>query len=550
MATLNELIQSNANFLDRDTLEPHFNRGEIPEQEHFYSLIHNPISRSEDGVYTNPSSPLCILASNNDVLHFYGDADSEPTWKVNIENNALRFVLGNNVALEIDGAGDVKIDSDFYGNDRASIFIRNLNGQTPRTYTYPEDHMYGVRAIVGVDDTSKPIVSGVSGEVIGTVNVLTSDQGYLYGLSGYAEGGGDTSRLIGAYGYAKGTGKASTCGIKGEAEGKNPYGGYFVSKGYEATGGYFHAYGQNSVAGRFSASGENSFASKFSGRTEFETITPTNLNWNDFSTITVKSNGNSADARLKGISSIINDSGQSPTYKTGIHSTVAGMRAVAGYFEVGNYFENIAGYFIANNTPENKFPVFPNFNDGVIGLAGYFDGNVKIDGNVQLTGQLNGHNADYGELFEASNKKGIKEGTAVILSKDGLLRPAKKGEVPIGITTKNSAIVGNSYDEWPFKYIKDDFGNLLYEEVEIEKDAELPINAEIIEQNEITIKVKAPQINPEYDSKKQYIPRTMRDEWCMVGLLGQLRMRKGQPVAPSWVKIKDINDDIELWLVK
>jgi hypothetical protein len=59
-----------------------------------------------------------------------------------------------------------------------------------------------------------------------------------------------------------------------------------------------------------------------------------------------------------------------------------------------------------------------------------------------------------------------------------------------------------------------------------------------------------PKINPEYDETKEYIPREQRPEWNCVGLLGQLPLRKGQPVAPTWIKIKDISKDVELWLVK
>jgi len=59
-----------------------------------------------------------------------------------------------------------------------------------------------------------------------------------------------------------------------------------------------------------------------------------------------------------------------------------------------------------------------------------------------------------------------------------------------------------------------------------------------------------PKLNPEYDETLEYIPREERPEWNAVGLLGQLPLRKGQPVAPSWVKIRDISDEVELWLVK
>ncbi|MBI1929539.1 hypothetical protein HYR99_35495 [Candidatus Poribacteria bacterium] len=59
-----------------------------------------------------------------------------------------------------------------------------------------------------------------------------------------------------------------------------------------------------------------------------------------------------------------------------------------------------------------------------------------------------------------------------------------------------------------------------------------------------------PKLNPEYDESYQYTPREQRPEWNCVGLLGKLPLRKGQPVAPGWIKMKDLSDDVELWLVK
>lgn len=59
-----------------------------------------------------------------------------------------------------------------------------------------------------------------------------------------------------------------------------------------------------------------------------------------------------------------------------------------------------------------------------------------------------------------------------------------------------------------------------------------------------------PKLNPKYDPEREYVPREKRPEWNCVGLLGQLPLRKGQPTAPGWIKIKNISKDVELWLVK
>ena len=62
--------------------------------------------------------------------------------------------------------------------------------------------------------------------------------------------------------------------------------------------------------------------------------------------------------------------------------------------------------------------------------------------------------------------------------------------------------------------------------------------------------IERPKLNPKYDEKLPYVPREERPEWCCVGLLGQLPVRKGKPVAPSWIKIKELSDKADLWLVK
>ena len=84
------------------------------------------------------------------------------------------------------------------------------------------------------------------------------------------------------------------------------------------------------------------------------------------------------------------------------------------------------------------------------------------------------------------------------------------------------------------------------EEIEVLDDEGNPI----LEGTGKFVTSRRPKLNPDYDESTQYIPREDRPEWNCVGLLGQLPLRKGQPVAPTWVKIKDISDKVELWLVK
>ncbi len=273
--------------------------------------------------------------------------------------------------------------------------------------------------------------------------------------------------------------------------------------------------------------------------------------------------------------------------------------------------------------------------DGNVGIGTTDPGMDKLDvrGRCYSSGGWSITNADYAEYFESDNGSVIPVATSVSITEDGKIRPAKEGETPIGIVSTNSAFVGNSYREWPKKYLRDEFNNLILEKYEeevmipkkekksrerqkvekktiteevnrtevvfidgkyiqkeqsetITREVDEPLFEEVdlydatgenvigkhqvpvIETYEEEIEVldadgqpvlvgsgefvtrERPTLNPEYDTSKQYVLREDRPEWNCVGLLGQLPMRKGQPVADNWIKIKDISDDVELWLVK
>jgi hypothetical protein len=58
------------------------------------------------------------------------------------------------------------------------------------------------------------------------------------------------------------------------------------------------------------------------------------------------------------------------------------------------------------------------------------------------------------------------------------------------------------------------------------------------------------RLNPDYDSDAPYTPREGRKEWDAVGLVGKLRLRKGQPTGARWRKMRDVSEGVEEWLVR
>ena len=62
------------------------------------------------------------------------------------------------------------------------------------------------------------------------------------------------------------------------------------------------------------------------------------------------------------------------------------------------------------------------------------------------------------------------------------------------------------------------------------------------------------KINPEYsvevDDETNYSPRADRDEWNLIGLLGQVQIKANEPTRPTWIKMKQISDAVDLWMIR
>jgi len=200
---------------------------------------------------------------------------------------------------------------------------------------------------------------------------------------------------------------------------------------------------------------------------------------------------------------------------------------------------------------------------------------MRGDGNAFADGSWGGGGADYAEYFEWADGNSDDEdrrGYSVVLE-GNKIRKAESGETPIGVISANPAVVGDTaFNKWSEKYLRDDFGSYILENYTVtewfaegdqgsetyygfESD-KIPVGT-IIPESATTRStdddgkpLKRRTLNPSYDETQSYIPREERKEWDTVGLMGKLRLRKGQPVAPSWIKMRDVSSSVEEWLVK
>lgn len=155
--------------------------------------------------------------------------------------------------------------------------------------------------------------------------------------------------------------------------------------------------------------------------------------------------------------------------------------------------------------------------------------NLRGDGTGLCDGSWTGGGADYAEYFEwldsnpdAEDRRGI----SVVLDGDKI-REAVAGEDPIGVISGNPSVVGDAaWNKWSGKYLRDEFGSYLLDE-----------NGDR-------------QLSSDFDPDQEYVPREQRPEWDCVGLMGKLRIRKGQVTGSRWIKMRDINETVEEWLVR
>lgn len=163
------------------------------------------------------------------------------------------------------------------------------------------------------------------------------------------------------------------------------------------------------------------------------------------------------------------------------------------------------------------------------------------DGNGRCDGSWTGGGADYAEYFEWAdgNPEGEdRRGIAVVLEGERI-RPARDGEEPIGVISGNPSVIGDGdMDRWKGKYLRDAFGTYLWEPHETVDGT----GAAVVQQRR--------RLNPDFDAAAPYVSRAHRPEWDIVGLMGKLRLRQGQPVGARWIRMRAVGDRVEEWLVR
>ena len=295
-------------------------------------------------------------------------------------------------------------------------------------------------------------------------------------LNGYGTDNGANSVLL------SGRKAGTTIGDHSTAEGEDNI----------ASGAFSHAEGQNTTAsgGWSHAEGENTIASGYHSHAEGgDTIAS-----NDF-----------AHAEGGG------------TIASGDYSHAEGTGTIANMD-----YAHAGGYYNLSMSVGDRFVLGNGITDSI--RSNCF--RVTENGNVYGLSSYHSSGADYSEFFEWQDENPNKEDrVGHFVTLDGeKIKYANNGDYILGIVSGNPAVIGDHPSEsWCERYLRDVFGRLQYEDIEVPETQEKDKDGNIIRTIPAHTRMKF-IVNPNYDPAKEneYKNREKRPEWSTVGMMGKL----------------------------
>lgn len=147
----------------------------------------------------------------------------------------------------------------------------------------------------------------------------------------------------------------------------------------------------------------------------------------------------------------------------------------------------------------------------------------------------------YTEMYEWANPELVQNKLGVFVQFDKnqpeKISPASTGEI-IGVSTINSLTISDNPDQWKYANICNEVGDLFLQKEKLAVGQK--VYDEVLEFNYIVTRpwehfITVP--NKLYDPERQYIPRTARQEWVKVNLIGKCIVRdNGKCEAGGWCK--------------
>ena len=321
------------------------------------------------------------------------------------------------------------------------------------------------------------------------------------------------------------------------------------------TGEYFNNYENNKASGVFShAEGCDTKATGFASHAEGDT-TIASGDYAHAEGCDTTASGNQSHAECgRTIASGEYSHAEGETtvaYGHSAHSEGFHTRAIGNYSHTegyatsaNGYAQHVIGIYNTEVSSESGVTYAANSRAFIIGNGIYVPteggggGNagdafyVRFNGETHADGAYSGSGADYAEMFEWSDGNLNDEdriGKFVTLS-NGKIRIANSSDTYIlGVVSGSPMVIGDNPMRWQGKYLNDEWGRPLYENIEITEHIPMTPDEDGYDPNSKEPQLKPVQriayirkLNPEWNGEQAYNLRTDRKEWACIGLLGKL----------------------------
>ena len=207
----------------------------------------------------------------------------------------------------------------------------------------------------------------------------------------------------------------------------------------------------------------------------------------------------------------------------------------SGYYSIANGdFQMVMGRYNSESATGGNGDFF------IIGAGSSPDSRsnafrISNAGNVYAKGNYNSSGADYAEFIRPwadGNPDNEDRVGYFVTIKDGYLHKAEADDYIVGITSGNPSVVGNSDEEYYWRWERDEFNRIVYEEVEEYTEKFDEEGNQVLEDGK-PVMIPTGRIEKRmkqaagYDRSLQnsYVERKDRPEWDYVGMIGVLQVR-------------------------
>lgn len=166
------------------------------------------------------------------------------------------------------------------------------------------------------------------------------------------------------------------------------------------------------------------------------------------------------------------------------------------------------------------------------GSTGNSSNAFRVSSSGVYGGAYHSTGADYAEMFEwADGNQSEEDRCGLFVTLEGeKIRPAtEEDDFVVGVVSGNPSVVGDSHDDqWRGMYERDIFGRIVFENIEHEEQTEEVTRPTPDDPNHKEVRITPayvevrPKISQEYNVEEEYIPRSKRKEWALVGMAGKL----------------------------